>query len=150
MGILWYIIIFWLQLGIFSQIRFWKIIFLYQKFFLKFLKIFFFALNSFLGWFMAKKIFSKKFQKKFWPKKIGIFFQNLICEKIPSFVKKWWYIIKSPCLEYMKTYRVSNIEVCLLKVIKNIENELVFVNTCAFFQENLGHFHNHALTFQKS
>ena len=46
-------------------------------------------------------------------------------------------------------YRVSNIEVCLLKVIKNIENELFFVNTCAFFQENLGHFHNHALTFQK-
>ena len=33
---------------------------------------------------MAKKIFSKKFQKKFWPKKIGNFFQNLICEKIPS------------------------------------------------------------------
>ena len=37
---------------------------------------------------MAKKKFSKKFQKKFWPKKIGNFFQNLICEKIPCSSQK--------------------------------------------------------------
>ena len=46
-------------------------------------------------------------------------------------------------------YRVSNIEVYLLKVLKNIENQLVFVNTWAFFLENLGHFDIHALPLQK-
>ena len=56
----------------------------------------FFALNCFLGWFMAKKFFLKKFQKKFWPKKIRNFFQNLICEKVPSFSQKMMIYHKMP------------------------------------------------------
>ena len=96
MGILWYIIIFLLKLGVFSQISFFQKKFLYQKFFLKFFEKNFFALNSFLGWFMAKKKFSKKFQKKFWPKKIRNFFQNLICEKVPSLSQKMMIYHKMP------------------------------------------------------
>ena len=42
---------------------------LYQKFFFEIFWKFFFALNPFLGWFKVKKIFPKKFQKNFWPKK---------------------------------------------------------------------------------
>ena len=49
--------------------------FLYHKFFFEIFWKIFFALNPFLGWFKAKKIFPKKFQKKFWPKKNRIFFQ---------------------------------------------------------------------------
>ena len=87
MGILWYIIIFLLKLSVFSQICLFQKKFLYQKFF---------ALNSFLGWFMAKNFFSKKFQKIFWPKKIRNFFQNLICEKVPSFSQKMMIYHKMP------------------------------------------------------
>ena len=44
---------------------------------------------------------------------------------------------------------MSNIEVCLFKVIKNLENKLFFVITWAYFQENLGYFDIHALTLRK-
>ena len=46
-------------------------------------------------------------------------------------------------------YSVSNIEVCLLKVLKNIENKLFFVVSWAYFQEKIGHFDIHALTLRK-
>ena len=88
MPILWYIIIFCLKLGTFSQISFFQKIFFISKIFFEIFWKFFFALNSFLGWFMGKKNFSKKFQKKFWPKIIRIFFQNLICEKVTSLSQK--------------------------------------------------------------
>ena len=46
-------------------------------------------------------------------------------------------------------YRVFNIEVCLLKVLKNIENKFFFENTWAYFQVNLTHFDIHALPWRK-
>ena len=46
-------------------------------------------------------------------------------------------------------YRVFNIEVCFLKVLKNIANKFFFVNTWAYFQENIGHFNINALPFRK-
>ena len=49
--------------------KFWK------KFFENFLKIFF-ALNPFLGWFIAKKKFQKILEKIFDPKNIWNFFSN--------------------------------------------------------------------------
>ena len=85
-----------LSLALFHKLVFFKNNFLYQKFFFEnFWKIFF-ALNSFLGWFMTKKKISKKFQKKFWPKKIRNFFQNLICEKVPSLSQKMMIYHKIP------------------------------------------------------
>ena len=103
MGILWYIIIFWLKLGVFSQISIFQNNFFISKIFFKFFWNFFFALNSFLGWFMAKNFFWKNFKKNFDPKKLGIFFKTWFVKKYLALVKKWWYIIKCPCLEYMKT-----------------------------------------------
>ena len=47
------------------------------------------------------------------------------------------------------TYRVSSIEVCNLKVLKNIENKFFFENTWAYFQVNLTHFDIHALPWRK-
>ena len=42
------------------------------------------------------------------------------------------------CNDFSK-YRVSNIEMCLLKVLKKLtENEFISVNKWAFFQEHLG------------
>ena len=46
-------------------------------------------------------------------------------------------------------YRMSNIEVLFLKMLKNIENKCFFVNTWVYFQENIIHFDIHALTFRK-
>ena len=37
-------------------------------------------------------------------------------------------------------YRVSNIEVLFLKMLKNIENKCFFMNTWVYFQENILHF----------
>ena len=99
---------------LFHKLVFFKNIFLYQNFFLKFFEIFFFALNSFLGWFMAKKIFLKKFQKKFWPKKIRNFFQNLICEKVPSFSQKMMIYHKMPMSGvYENVFQTSEISILL-------------------------------------
>ena len=69
MPILWYIIIFWLKLGTFSQIRFWKkfLIFLGQNFFWNFFEKIFFAINQPKKEFKAKKKFSKR----------GLFFSGL-------------------------------------------------------------------------
>ena len=38
---------------------------------------------------------------------------------------------------FQSLYRVSNIEVCVLKVLKNIENKFFIENTWAYFQENI-------------
>ena len=122
MGILWYIIIFWLKLGVFLQISFFQKKILYQKFFLKFFENFSFALNSFLDWFMAKKKISKKFQKKFWPKKIRNFFQNLICEKVPSFSQKMMIYYKMPMSGvYENMFQTSEIS-----IFPSLSNELLF------------------------
>ena len=73
------VIIFWLEQGIFSQIRFWKKfpIFLGQIFFWNFFEKFFFAINRPKKEFKAKKKISKNFKKKFWYKKIILKNTNL-------------------------------------------------------------------------
>ena len=76
MGILWYIIIFWLKQGTFSQIRFWKkfLIFLGQNFFRNFFFIskiffeifwnFFFRFKFLFGLIYGEKNFFEKISKK--------------------------------------------------------------------------------------
>ena len=43
-------------------------------------------------------------------------------------------------------YRVSNIEVCDLKVLKNIESKFSFENTRAYFQEKVRHEYQNVLS----
>ena len=87
----------------FSTLVFFKNIFLYQIFFFNFLKKIFSLKIPFLVDLWRKKIFWKNFKKNFDPKKLGIFFKTWFVKKYLALVKKWWYIIKCPCLEYMKT-----------------------------------------------
>ena len=126
----------------FYKLVFFEIIFLYQKFFLKFFEKIFFALNCFLGWFMAKKIFLKKFQKKFWPKKIRNFFQNLICEKVPSFSQKMMIYHKMPMSGvYENVFQTSEIS-----ILPSLSNELLFT-LCLCTPSNFDPLHTESLNY---
>ena len=108
------VIIFWLKLGIFSQIRFWKkfLIFLGQIFFEIFSKKFFFAINQPKKEFKANKIFSKNFKKIFWYK--NFFWKKLICEKTPSLSKKMMIYHKMPMSGvYENVFQTSEISILL-------------------------------------
>ena len=122
MGILWYIIIFWLKLGTFSQIRFWKkfLIFLGQNFFWNFFKKIFFAINRPKKQFKAKKNFSKNFKKNFWYK--NFFWKKLICEKTPSLSKKMMIYHKMPMSGvYENVFQISE-----MSILPSLSNELLF------------------------
>ena len=114
MGILWYIIIFWLKLGTFSQIRFWKkfLIFLGQNFFWNFFEKFFFAINQPKKEFKAKKKFQKISKKIFDIKKF--FWKKLICKKTPSLSQKMMIYHKIPISGvYENVFETSQISILL-------------------------------------
>ena len=97
MGILWYIIIFCLKQGTFSQIGFFK------------------KINFFLIFF-----FQKISKKKFWYKKF--FWKKLICEKTPSLSKKMMIYHKMPMSGvYENVFQTSEIS-----ILPSLSNELLF------------------------
>ena len=58
-------------------------------------------------------------------------------------------VIKCPDYKVFQMKSKTYIEVCVLKVLKSIENKFLIENTWAFFQENLAHFDIHALPWRK-
>ena len=122
MGILWYLIIFWLKPCIFSEIRFWKkiLIFLGQNFFWNFFKKIFFAIYQPKKEFKAKKKISKNFKKIFWYKIIIL--KKLICKKTPSFSQKMMIYHKMPMSGvYENVFQTSEIS-----ILPSLSNELLF------------------------